>query len=58
MVHEHLKGVRLDRRALRRRDWISPAELKKELDALPDVSPKIDDSVADPAEAPAEAPKG
>lgn len=58
MVHEHLKGLRLDRRALRRRDWITPEELKKELAALPDVTSKIDESAADAAEASAETPKG
>ena len=40
MVHEHLKGLRLDRRALRRRNWISSDELRKEMDALPDVAAK------------------
>jgi hypothetical protein len=49
MVHDHLKRVRLDRRALRRRDWISPEELKRELEALPDVSDKIDVSSPDSA---------
>lgn len=49
MVHDHLKRVRLDRRALRRRDWISPDELKRELAALPDVSDKIDVSSPDAA---------
>ena len=47
MVHEHLKAVRLDRRTLRRRDWVSPEELKRELEALPDVSDKIDPSNPD-----------
>ena len=50
MVHEHLKGLRLDRRALRRRGWISPDELKKELAALPDVAGKIGE-VSDVTEA-------
>jgi hypothetical protein len=49
MVHEHLKGLRLDRRALRRRSWISPEELEKELAALPDVATKIDESPPDAA---------
>ncbi len=52
MVHEHLKGVRLDRRALRRRGWLNQEDLKRELEALPDVSEKID--VSSP-EAPPEA---
>ncbi|CAG1010325.1 hypothetical protein MYXO_03998 [Myxococcaceae bacterium] len=42
MVHEHLKAVRLDRRTLRRRDWLAPGELAREFEALPDVSDKID----------------
>jgi hypothetical protein len=61
MVHEHLKGLRLDRRALRRRNWISNDELRKELDALPDVSSKIDDAAPDGAAAgenPVEGSKG
>jgi hypothetical protein len=45
LVHEHLKGLRLDRRALRRRSWISSEELEKELAALPDAASKVDDSV-------------
>jgi len=50
MVHEHLKALRLDRRALRRRGWVSPDELARELAALPDVASKI----AEPEPAPAE----
>ena len=45
MVHEHLKGLRLDRRALRRRSGISAEELEKELAALPDAASKVDESV-------------
>lgn len=44
MVHEHLKELRLDLRALRRRGWLSSEELARELAALPDVSAKIDDT--------------
>ena len=32
--------LRLDRRLAQRRGWISPAELEKELTALPDVAEK------------------
>jgi len=49
MVHEHLKGLRLDRRALRRKNWISGEELRKELDSLPDATSKIDDAAPDTA---------
>ena len=41
MVHHHLASHRLDRRLLRRRNWVNPKQLAKELDALPDVSEKI-----------------
>ncbi len=57
MVHEHLKGLRLDKRVLRRRDWITSAELKRELGALVDVAEKVDDTVLEPATPPAEGSK-
>ena len=41
MVHDHLATHRLDRRLLRRRNWVTPKQLAKELEALPDVSDKI-----------------
>lgn len=41
MNRESLEKLRLDRRLIRRRQWISPSELKRELEALPDVSHKI-----------------
>jgi hypothetical protein len=41
MVHDHLATHRLDRRLLRRRNWVTPKQLAKELEALPDVSEKI-----------------
>lgn len=44
MVHDHLKGLRLDRRALRRRGWITSEELRRELAALPDVTDKIEET--------------
>jgi len=40
MVHDSMANLRLDRRLLRRRDWIRPEQLRKELDALPDVAEK------------------
>ena len=57
MVHEHLEGLRLDRRVLRRRDWISPAELQKALSALPDVADKIQEPAPEVGDAPAEGSK-
>ncbi|HYB12715.1 MAG TPA: hypothetical protein VEG67_04550 [Myxococcota bacterium] len=41
MVHDHLATHRLDRRLLRRRNWVNPKELAKELEGLPDVSEKM-----------------
>lgn len=41
MVHEHLKNLRLDKRLLRRRRWLSPEEVSRELSSLPDVGDKI-----------------
>ncbi len=34
------KDMRLDRRLTSRRNWISPEELQKEIDALPDAAEK------------------
>lgn len=42
MVHESMRNLRLDKRLLRRRGWISPEELDKELQALPDGEPKAE----------------
>ena len=41
MNREATEKLRLDRRLIDRRDWISKAELEKGLEALPDVSHKI-----------------
>jgi len=35
-----LESLKLDRRLIRRRNWISPEELQRELDGLRDVSDK------------------
>ena len=50
-------GLKLDRRLLRRRGWIDPAELERELEALPDVSDKIQPPEADVPEG-SESPPG
>jgi len=57
MVHEHLKGLRLDRRVLRRRGWISPEELEQELSQLPDLAANVAPAEAEPGQAQAEEPR-
>lgn len=41
MDRESTQRLRLDRRLIRRRGWVSEEELQRELAALPDVSHKI-----------------
>ena len=41
MNREALDELRMDRRLINRRGWISKAEVEKDLEALPDVSHKI-----------------
>ena len=41
MDRRSTQKLRLDRRLIRRRGWISQEELERELAALPDVSAKI-----------------
>ena len=40
MDRKSLERLKLDRRLIRRRNWISSDELRRELDALPDVADK------------------
>ncbi len=40
MNRESLRKLRLDRRLIDRKGWISDSELEKELGALPDTSDK------------------
>jgi hypothetical protein len=40
MDRESMTRLRLDRRLIRRRSWISSEELERELGALPDVAHK------------------
>ena len=59
MDHRSMQMLRLDKRLIRRRDWISQKDLEKELSALPDVSDKIaevqiDDDEPNAEETPAE----
>lgn len=42
MVHEHLSHLKLDRRMLRRRQWVKDPEVKQALEQLPDVSEKAE----------------
>lgn len=61
MAREPARNLRLDRRLLRRRGWIDPQELEKELGALPDVSEKArrgDEPDAPDARAPASEEEG
>jgi hypothetical protein len=51
MIDPALRKLRLDRRLIDRRGWISANDLQRELEALPDVSAKIA-----PQEEPGEAP--
>jgi len=52
MKHDAMEKLRLDRRLIDRRGWISKAELEKELEALQDVSDKIAPTAdADPQKA-------
>ncbi len=51
MDRESMRRLRLDRRLIRRRGWVSEEELERELTALPDVSHKIA-PVGDEASAP------
>ncbi len=41
MNNESIEKLRVDSRLQRRRGWISDADLKRELDSLPDVADKI-----------------
>jgi hypothetical protein len=40
MANDRIRNLKLDRRLLRRRGWIDPEELERELADLPDVSDK------------------
>ena len=61
MNRDAMQKLRLDRRLIRRRGWVSKAELEKELESLPDVSDKIaspDDEHAESEDAPPAAAPG
>lgn len=48
MDQETMRNLRLDRRLLGRRSWISEPELAAELESLPDVSDKIAPPASEP----------
>jgi len=52
MDRDATSKLRLDRRLTSRREWISPEDLERELEALPDVAAKIAPT-ADPGAEPA-----
>jgi hypothetical protein len=56
MDRETISKLRLDRRLTGRRGWISPDDLERELEALPDVSEKVAQEGGDDAQPLAEAP--
>jgi len=41
MDRKSIEKLRLDRRLIGRKNWISPKEVEREIQALPDVSNKI-----------------
>ena len=49
-MSDSARNLRLDRRLARRRGWINPQELERELSELPDVSDKIQPPEADSQE--------
>lgn len=60
MIDKQVLNLRLDRRLMHRRGWISAQEMDEALTALPDVAEKgelvTDDEVPQPEEAAPEAP--
>ncbi len=54
MDHRSMQMLRLDKRLIRRRNWIAEKDLEKELSALPDVSDKIAEARIDDDERVAE----
>ena len=51
MDRESMKRLKLDRRLIGRRGWISQKDLERELAALPDASDKIQPAEIQDAEA-------
>jgi hypothetical protein len=58
MIDQDLRKLRLDRRLLDRRGWISREELERELAALPDLSGKVAPLEPPPEAAPTETDTG
>lgn len=57
-MHESVRHLRLDRRLLRRRDWMSSKALEEELASLPDVSEKAQTPEEPHEPRPSEEPAG
>ncbi len=53
-MSDSARNLRFDRRLARRRGWIAPEELERELADLPDVSAKIQPPEDEPTEAAAQ----
>jgi len=60
MAYEYTRNLKFDRRLQRRRGWVDPEELEKELADLPDISHKAqlrgedEEPAAEPEEPPAQ----
>jgi hypothetical protein len=52
MAYDYTRNLKLDRRLLRRRGWVDPEELERELADLPDVSHKAQPRGGDEEPAP------
>jgi hypothetical protein len=55
MDRRSMQRLALDKRLIRRRGWISPEDLDRELEKLPDVSHKIAEPEPEPQESSSEA---
>jgi len=52
MAHDDIRKLKFDRRLLRRRGWVDPTDLAKELADLPDVSHKAETAGRDEGSSP------
>ena len=61
MNRQSMEALKLDRRLVRRRGWITKEEFARALEALPDVAQKartLEEEPVPDAEAPPESPAG
>jgi len=56
MNRETIAKLRVDRRLIQRRGWISPEDLEREIESLPDVSEKA--APREPADGAGESDRG